>query len=68
MDIATIITMVTEFFSSIPWENVISGFTGSVEGIDWGALGSLFDGFDLTGGPLQAAIDVFVGFIQTIFG
>ena len=43
MDINAILTMVTDFFSSIPWENVIEGFTGSVSGIDWDSLAGLFD-------------------------
>ena len=68
MDINAIVTMVTEFFTSIPWENVISGFTGSIAGIDWDSLGKLFEGFDLSSGPLQAAIDGFVKLFQTILG
>lgn len=57
MDINAIITMVTDFFSSIPWENVIQSFVGSIQGINWDSLASLFDWFDFTDGPLQAAID-----------
>lgn len=68
MDINAIITMVTDFFTSIPWENVIAGFTGSVAGIDWESLGKLFEGFDFSSGPLQDAINGFVTVFQTLFG
>ena len=63
MSIEAIITMVTDFFTSIPWENVIAGFTGSIAGIDWDSLGKLFEFVDLTDGPLQAMID----FFQSLF-
>lgn len=68
MDISAIVTMVTEFFSSIPWENVIQSFIGSVDGINWDSLASLFDWFDFTDGPLQSAIDSFVAVISSLFG
>lgn len=68
MDINSIITMVTDFFKSVPWENVIQSFVGSVQGIDWDSLGSLFDWFDFTEGPLQSAIDSFMAVISSLFG
>ncbi len=68
MSIDAIITMVTEFFTSIPWGNVISGFIGSVAGIDWDSLGKLFEGFDFSAGPIQEFIDGIVIFFQTLFG
>ena len=60
MNVEAIITMVTDFFSSIPWENVIGGFVGSVEGINWESLEKLFGGFDLSNGFLQKIIDAFM--------
>ena len=68
MNIEAIITMVTEFFKSIPWENVLGAFKGSIDGINWDSLAGLFDGFDLSGGTLQAIIDVVVEFFQALFG
>lgn len=68
MDVSTIITAATDFFKSIPWENVIQSFIDSVAGINWDSLKSLFDGFDFTGGSLQAAIDVVVAVISSFFG
>lgn len=68
MDINAIVTMVTDFFKSIPWENVIQSFVTSIQGINWGSLASLFDWFDFTNGPLQAAIDVVVNFFTALFG
>lgn len=68
MDIAAIITMVTEFFSSIPWENVIGAFMGSVNGIDWGSLGKIFEIFDMSDGTVQTFIDSIVTLFQTLFG
>lgn len=68
MDINAIIKMVTDFFSSIPWENVVQSFIDSVAGINWDSLGSLFDWFDFTEGPLQAAIDTFMAVISSLFG
>lgn len=59
MDVNAIITMVTDFFSSIPWENVIGGFVGSVEGINWDSLGEFFSFLDFSNGPFQAIADVF---------
>ncbi len=68
MDINAIITMVTDFFKSIPWENVIQSFIGSVQGINWESLGKLFDWFDFTNGPLQEAIDNIMAVISSLFG
>ncbi|MBE6784262.1 MAG: hypothetical protein E7536_09680 [Ruminococcaceae bacterium] len=68
MDINGIITMVTEFFSSIPWENVIGAFKNSIAGINWDSLEKLFAGIDFSNGALQTAIDAFVGFFETLFG
>lgn len=59
MDIQAILTMVTDFFSSIPWQNVIDGFVSSIQGINWDSLGKLFEGFDLSNGFLQSIIDMF---------
>ncbi len=67
MDISKIITMVTDFFSSIPWQNVVQSFVDSVSGIDWDSLKSLFDGFDLSGDGIQAIIDGFVATIKALF-
>ncbi len=66
MDVNAIITMVTDFFSSIPWENVIQSFVGSIQGINWDSLASLFDWFDFTEGPLQAAIDAFTAIFANL--
>ena len=65
-----IITTVTDFFKSIPWENVISSFIGSVEGINWESLKSLFDWFDFSdpNGAVQTFIDGIVAFFTALFG
>ncbi len=68
MDISAIVTMVTDFFSSIPWKDVIQSFVSSIQGINWDSLASLFDWFDFTEGPLQAAIDSFMAVISGFFG
>ncbi len=68
MDVSTIVTMATEFFKSIPWENVIQSFISSVQGINWDSLASLFDWFDFTEGPLQEIIDAVMVVISSLFG
>lgn len=67
MDINAIITMVTDFFSSIPWENVIQSFISSVQGINWDSLAGLFDWFDFTEGPLQEIIDSITAIFSSLF-
>lgn len=67
MDINAIITMVTDFFSSIPWENVIQSFISSVQGINWDSLAGLFDWFDFTEGPLQEFIDSITAIFSSLF-
>ena len=61
IDLETLMTGVVEFFSAISWGNVIQSFIGSVNGIDWDSLGSLFDWFDFSDGPLQAIFDTLFG-------
>ncbi len=61
MDLSTLMTGVVEFFSAIPWGNVFQSFIDSVNGINWESLGSLFDWFDFSDGPLQAIIDTLFG-------
>ncbi len=67
MDLNTIITGITDFFTSIPWENVIQSFIGSVNGINWDSLAGLFDWFDFTEGPLQEFIDNFTAIFSSLF-
>ncbi len=67
MDLNTIITGITDFFTSIPWQNVIQSFIGSVNGINWDSLAGLFDWFDFTEGPLQEFIDNLTNIFSSLF-
>ncbi len=67
MDLNTIITGITDFFTSIPWQNVIQSFIGSVNGINWVSLAGLFDWFDFTEGPLQEFIDNLTNIFSSLF-
>ena len=67
MDLNTIITGITDFFTSIPWQNVIQSFIGSVNGINWDSLAGLFDWFDFTEGPLQDFIDNLTNIFSSLF-
>ncbi len=68
MDINAILTMVTDFFKSIPWENVIGSFIGSIQGIDWDSLVGVFDFLDFSSGPIQDFIDAAIAFFSSLFG
>lgn len=61
MGLDTLITGAVEFFSSVPWGNVIQSFIDSIAGINTDSLVSLFDWFDFTDGPLQAILDSLFG-------
>ncbi len=65
-----IVQMITDFFTSVPWENVVDSFIGSVEGIDWDALGSLFDWLDFSdpNGAVQQFINSVVAVFTALFG
>lgn len=67
MDLNTIITGITDFFTSVPWQNVIQSFIGSVNGINWDSLAGLFDWFDFTEGPLQEFIDNLTNIFSSLF-
>lgn len=67
MDLNTIITGITDFFTSVPWQNVIQSFIGSVNGINWDSLAGLFDWFDFTEGPLQDIIDNLTNIFSSLF-
>lgn len=67
MDLNTIITGITDFFTSVPWQNVIQSFIGSVNGINWDSLAGLFDWFDFTEGPLQDFIDNLTNIFSSLF-
>lgn len=64
MSVQDVITLLTDFFKSIPWENVLNSFKNSIAGINWDSLASLFDWLDFSDGPLQKMIDAILG----IFG
>ncbi len=61
-----IIQMITDFFTSVPWEDVIDSFVSSFEGVQWDVLGdTLGEIFDFS--SPDSAFQKFLDILSSLF-